>query len=108
MIGPVYGKEKTNPLGIIQFINKVDMTPISESDVKKFQEMADLIGLCIENTTSITQTVGVTLKINERMRNIQKIMADEKTHNDNYPTFKILDELDDRFKAIKQTSEKLF
>jgi hypothetical protein len=42
------------------------------------------------------------------MRNIQKIMADEKTHNDNYPTFKILDELDDRFKAIKQTSEKLF
>lgn len=69
--------------------------------------MADLIGLCIENTTSITQTVGVTLKINERMRNIQKIMADEKNHNEAYPTTKILDELDERFKAIKNYSDKL-
>lgn len=108
MIGPVYGKDKTQPLGIIQFINKLDMTPISELDVKKFQEMADLIGLCIENTTSITQTVGVTLKINERMRNVQKIMADEKTHNENYPTEKILEELNERFTAIKQTSDKLY
>ena len=33
------------------------------------------------------------------MRNIQKIVVDEKTYNDNYPTFKILDELGERFRA---------
>jgi hypothetical protein len=36
MIGPVYGKDKSKPVGIIQFINKSDPTPISEVDVKKF------------------------------------------------------------------------
>lgn len=39
--------------------------------------MADLIGLCVENTITITQTIGVTLKINERMQNISKIMEAE-------------------------------
>ena len=35
-------------------------------------------------------------------------MADEKSHNENYPTEKILEELNERFTAIKQTSDKLF
>jgi hypothetical protein len=35
-------------------------------------------------------------------------MADEKTHNENYPTEKILEELNERFTAIKQTSDKLY
>lgn len=70
MIGPVYGKDKTKPVGIIQFINKLGNTPIGQEDKHKFEEMSDLIGLCIENTSAITQTVNVTLMINERMRNI--------------------------------------
>ena len=70
MIGRVCGKDKNQPLGIIQFINKVSDQPINNEDRKKFEEMKDLIGLCIENTSSITETISVTLMINERMQNI--------------------------------------
>lgn len=107
MIGPVYGKNKNQPVGIIQFINKLGTTPIGPDDRHKFEEMADLIGLCIENTNSITQTVNVTLMINKRMRNIQKIMTDENQHHEQQPTTVILDDLYKRFKEINIHSEKL-
>ena len=107
MIGPVYGKNRSTPLGIIQFINKLHDKPINEEDIKKFNDMADLIGLCVENTMTITQTIGVTLKINERMENITKIMDVESRQDKKYPTMAILDELLKKFSIIKQQSGKL-
>jgi hypothetical protein len=107
MIGPVYGKDKSRPIGIIQFINKLAPGPIGTTERLKFEEMADLIGLCIENTASITQTIGVTLKINEHMENIHRIMKNDEHQNDASPANKILTELNESFKVIKQTSDKL-
>lgn len=108
MIGPVYGiKDKKRPLGIIQFINKAGSAKIQNEDRHKFQEMADLIGLCIENTNSITETINVTLQINERIRNINQIMSEEKLDNELNPGTNILDELTDRFSAIKVQTHKL-
>ena len=81
MIGPVFGKNRKMPNGVIQFINKAHEGQINEEDEAKFTEMADLIGLCIDNTNSITETIGVTLKVNERMNNIKKIMElEQRTH----------------------------
>jgi hypothetical protein len=107
MIGPVYGKDKTKPIGIIQFINKLANGPIGVTERQKFEEMADLIGLCIENTASITQTIGVTLKINEHMENISRIMQNESHQYTANPASTILNELTERFKLIKQQSDKL-
>jgi uncharacterized protein YkvS len=54
MIGPVFGKDRESPNGIIQFINKVNeagvICDITDEDRAKFEEMADLIGMCIDNT----------------------------------------------------------
>jgi len=69
--------------------------------------MADLIGLCIDNTNSITETIGVTLKVNERMSNIKKIMDLEQKAHEEKPTSDILKELDRKFVEIKQKSVKL-
>ena len=82
MIGPVYGKNRKMPNGIIQFINKANEGQINEEDESKFIEMSDLIGLCIDNTNSITETIGVTLKVNQRMSNIRKIMELEQKTNE--------------------------
>lgn len=50
LIGPVFGTNKTTPNGIIQFINKKGGDEIGASDIQKFNEMADLIGMSIDNT----------------------------------------------------------
>jgi hypothetical protein len=107
MIGRVDSKNKQQPLGVIQFINKRNGQPIGAEDRKKFEDMKDLIGLCIENTGSITETVNVTLMINESMRKIQQIMQEEKQQEDTQPNMQILQELNERFEAIKATTEKL-
>ena len=75
MIGPVYGDgEDREPNGVIQFINKKGEGPIDESDKKKFNEIAQLIGMCIQNTNNVTKTIGVTLKLNSNMEKISNIM----------------------------------
>ena len=58
-----------------QFINKLD-GPIGERDRKKFEEIQDLLGMCIDNTNTITKTVGVTLEFNSTMEKINNIMED--------------------------------
>lgn len=66
MIGPVYGETTPGttdekPIGVIQFINKSEDKPIDASDKKKFDEVAALLGMCIQNTSNVTKTIGVTL-----------------------------------------------
>lgn len=80
MIGPVYGEAKPGvtddkPIGVIQFINKSENKPIDDDDRKKFDEVAALIGMCIQNTSNVTKTIGVTLKLNSVMERITNIMA---------------------------------
>lgn len=39
--------------------------------------MKELIGMCIDNTSQISDTIGVTLKINETMGKINTLMDTE-------------------------------
>lgn len=77
MIGPLYGTPvpgqdpaQRKPNGIIQFINKNGDLPIKEVDRKNFNEIAELLGMCIQNTSDVTKTIGVTLKLNSVMERI--------------------------------------
>ena len=40
--------------------------------------MRELIGMCIENTSQISNTINVTLKINETMNKISGLMGNEE------------------------------
>ena len=81
MIGPVYGEDKKIPVGVIQFINKKNEQQIDEADRQRFNDLADLIGMCIENTNAIHTTIGVTLMFNTRMEKIQNYMSEHRKHN---------------------------
>ena len=93
MIGPVYGEDKKLPVGVIQFINKKNEQDIDETDTKRFNELSDLIGMCIENTNAIHTTIGVTLMFNTRMERIQNYMNEHRKHNSERPTMEILNEI---------------
>lgn len=73
------GVQDQQPNGIIQFINKKGDVPISADDKRKFMEIAELLGMCIQNTSNVTKTIGVTLKLNSVMERISNIM---KQNND--------------------------
>ena len=75
MIGPVYGEDKKHPIGVIQFINKNEGI-IDDRDVARFEEISELIGMCIENTNTITKTVGVTFQFAAVMEKINNIMKE--------------------------------
>jgi len=40
--------------------------------------MKELIGMCIDNTSQISNTIGVTLQINETMNKISGLMETEE------------------------------
>lgn len=41
--------------------------------------MKELIGMCIDNTSQISNTIGVTLQINETMAKINGLMDSEES-----------------------------
>jgi len=47
--------------------------------------LKELIGMCIENTSQISNTIGVTLKINETMGKINALMDTEQQANQQMP-----------------------
>lgn len=63
-------------------MNKIDengeYSEITQEDVNKFNDMRELIGMCIENTSQISNTINVTLKINETMNKISGLMGNEE------------------------------
>ena len=98
MIGPVYGEPEPGapanaprkPNGIIQFINKKGEGNITSADVKKFNEIAELLGMCIQNTSNVTKTIGVTLKLNSVMERIKNIMRQNDAMGEEMPTLDLL------------------
>ena len=107
MIGPVYGEDKKIPVGVIQFINKKNEQLIDEADRQRFNDLADLIGMCIENTNAIHTTIGVTLMFNTRMEKIQNYMNEHRKHNSEQPTLDILGEIGKHMKECQGHFERL-
>lgn len=54
------------------------ITDITEADEKKFNDMKELIGMCIDNTSQISNTIGVTLQITDTMGKINGLMTKEE------------------------------
>ena len=110
MIGPVFGKDRDLPNGVIQFINKTNefgaICDITEEDRQKFEEMADLIGMCIDNTAQISTTIGITLSINDKMSAIQNIMETEEKNKTQNPTIEMLDQIQSGIDVIKEQYKK--
>jgi len=114
MIGPVYGDptpgqapENRKPNGIIQFINKRGDEPISSADKRRFDEVAELLGMCIQNTSNVTKTIGVTLKLNSVMEKIGNIMAKNNKLNEEGPSSELLADVAKSMKDIKEQSTRL-
>ena len=107
MIGPVYGEpvpgETTRqPNGIIQFINKCNEQSIDESDKQKFEEIAELIGMCIQNTNNVTKAIGVTLKLNSVMERITNIMGQNNQLANEESTLSMLNQVQKNMKEIEK------
>ena len=69
---------------------------IDEGDQEKFIQMRELIGLAIENTNSISQTIDVTLNIQSYMSGIEKVLGEHQASEAAFPMPELLN-------AIKAT-----
>ena len=114
MIGPVYGDpvpgqapEARKPNGIIQFINKRGDEPIGPADKRRFDEVSELLGMCIQNTSNVTKTIGVTLKLNSVMEKIGNIMAQNNQLNEEGPSIDLLNDVGKSMREIKEQSARL-
>lgn len=47
--------------------------------------MKDLIGMCIDNTSQISNTIGITLDINDTMSKINGLMETEEDSKNTRP-----------------------
>lgn len=71
------------PCAIIQFINKIDpvdknqVGQITKEDLKKFEAMQNLLGMCVENTNEMSQTIKVSFDVQDTMANIQQALLEE-------------------------------
>ena len=111
MIGPVYGNGSkasgAQPNGIIQFINKNNDAPITEEEQRKFTEISELLGMCIQNTYNVTKTIGVTLELNANMERITNMMDQVNSIAKETPTTDILKEVGKSVTEMRALQSKL-
>ncbi len=69
--------------------------------------MADLIGSCIENTKDISDTVKITLKINDSMNKITNLLNQEQLLHENKPSNEIEAEMKEYITKICDMFEEL-
>ena len=71
--------------------------------MQKFNDMKDLFGMCIDNTSQIAQTIGVTLSINDTMKKITGLMGQEEDQQEQKPNASdLLQDIGDRLAQVKQ------
>ena len=63
--------------------------------------------MCIQNTSNVTKTIGVTLKLNSVMEKIGNIMAQNNQLNEEGPSIELLQDVGRSMKDIKEQSAKL-
>ena len=114
MIGPVFGsKNPDQPCAIIQFINKIDPQDknsdgkITKADEIKFDQMQNLLGMCIENTNEMSETIKVSFDVQDVMKEIQKKMQEEKEREESSNTDDLIKKLTEHINNIKQNNTKL-
>jgi hypothetical protein len=108
MIGPVFGEDKTQPNGIIQFINKVaqpeekEAPEIGPADFAKFKELQSLMGMCIDNTHEIAGTVEIALQVNNVMKKIKQTMKVEQDNAEAMPGDTLFEDMQKTVSEIKE------
>ena len=71
--------------------------------MQKFNDMKDLFGMCIDNTSQIAQTIGVTLSINDTMKKITGLMGQEEDQQEQKPNASdLLQDIGERLAQVKQ------
>ena len=83
MIAPIFTSEKPTapmnphvPCAVLQFINKLDpedrtkVAPIDEKDIAKFKSMQKLLGMCVENTNELRDTIKISFEFKDTMKKI--------------------------------------
>ena len=63
--------------------------------------------MCIQNTSNVTKTIGVTLKLNSVMERIKNIMKQNDQMGEEMPTLDLLKQVGKSMKEIKDHSNKL-
>jgi len=115
MIGPVFGSQnKDTPCAIIQFINKIDPVDQNQAgkiaeavDIAKFKSMQNLLGMCVENTNEMSQTIKVSFDVQDTMANIQKAMQEENDREKDNDTDALVNQLLEHLNNIKINNDKL-
>jgi len=115
MIGPVFGSQnKDTPCAIIQFINKIDPVDKNQAgkiaeavDIAKFKSMQNLLGMCVENTNEMSQTIKVSFDVQDTMANIQKAMQEENDREKDNDTDALVNQLLEHLNNIKINNDKL-
>ena len=70
-------------------------------------EIAELIGMCIQNTNNVTKTIGVTLKLNSVMERITNIMQQNNALTLDSTPIDLLKEVGKSMREIQEQSRKL-
>ena len=100
MIGPVFCQDDpTTPVAIIQFINKLEdsdkktLVNIGDGDRAKFDSMQKLLGMCVDNTNDMSNTIKMSFDVSDIMKRINSQLSEEKKRSQESETQLIFDEI---------------
>lgn len=72
------------PLAIFQFINKADLKEVTEFDIKKIKELAQLLGTALHNVSEQHAAVNIIVSVHDRLFQLQQTqgaLADNAKHH---------------------------
>lgn len=69
--------------------------------------MQQLLGMCVENTNEMSNTINTSFNVQDVLQNIQAMMVEETKRSQGNETEKIIEELFSTLTKIKGEQQKL-
>ena len=63
--------------------------------------------MCIQNTTNVTKTIGVTLELNSVMERITNVMSQNNAQGEETPTLDLLTNVGKTMREIRDQAAKM-
>lgn len=98
--------DRSQPIGILQLINKNNFEEVTDADVQKFKAIQDLLGLSIDKTSETQATVNVRIGVQKNLGGMDAIIGDPKVRDNAFGVFSKLEDAKHEFQAVQDSLER--
>lgn len=88
-------------------MDKTKIAKIDDKDVEKFNSMQKLLGMCVENTNELSDTIKISFEFKETMKKIRAKIEEENARELDNADENFINEFSDRLASMTNAQKSL-